>query len=77
MSKEVENLSEKIGEADQDEVYCISSGDEDCSKGMKSMNYQISDVVCFNNSVANLQYSVQIHIWRTKRNYVYFFPVLT
>ncbi|KAJ4844216.1 hypothetical protein Tsubulata_003085 [Turnera subulata] len=29
------NADEKKGEADQDDVYCISSGDDDCSKGMK------------------------------------------
>uniref|UniRef100_A0A5B7BSF7 Ribosomal RNA-processing protein 7 C-terminal domain-containing protein n=1 Tax=Davidia involucrata TaxID=16924 RepID=A0A5B7BSF7_DAVIN len=33
--KEDEKLLEKIGEAEQDEVYQISSGDEDCSRGMK------------------------------------------
>ncbi|KAJ4707173.1 Ribosomal RNA-processing protein 7 [Melia azedarach] len=33
--KESEGLAEKSTEADEDEVYLISSGDEDCSKGMK------------------------------------------
>uniref|UniRef100_A0A6N2LY09 Ribosomal RNA-processing protein 7 C-terminal domain-containing protein n=1 Tax=Salix viminalis TaxID=40686 RepID=A0A6N2LY09_SALVM len=34
-SKEDENIMEKRGETNQDEAYCISSGDEDYSKGMK------------------------------------------
>ncbi|CAK7335167.1 unnamed protein product [Dovyalis caffra] len=34
-SKEDEIILEKRGETNQDEAYCISSGDEDCSKGMK------------------------------------------
>lgn len=37
--KESEGLAEKSTEADEDEVYLISSGDEDCSKGMKSENW--------------------------------------
>ncbi|XP_011021156.1 PREDICTED: protein FAM133A-like isoform X4 [Populus euphratica] len=34
-SKEDENMLEKRGETNQDEACCISSGDEDYSKGMK------------------------------------------
>ncbi|KAL3568240.1 hypothetical protein D5086_030891 [Populus alba] len=34
-SKEDENMLEKRGETNQDEACCISSGDEDSSKGMK------------------------------------------
>lgn len=37
-SKEAKKSQEKAPEADFDDVYQISSGDEDCSKGMKSMN---------------------------------------
>ncbi|KAJ0099015.1 hypothetical protein Patl1_21555 [Pistacia atlantica] len=33
--KQDEDLTEKSREADQNEVYFISSGDDDCSKGMK------------------------------------------
>ncbi|KAI5591628.1 hypothetical protein BDE02_04G093300 [Populus trichocarpa] len=35
ISKEEENILEKRGETDHGEAYCISSVDEDCSKGMK------------------------------------------
>lgn len=38
-SMEDEKLPGKTKEADEDEVYHISSGDEDCSKGMKSMKH--------------------------------------
>lgn len=37
-SKEAKKSQEKAPGADFDDVYQISSGDEDCSKGMKSMN---------------------------------------
>ena len=36
-SRENVQLMEKSKAADEDEVYEILSGDEDCSKGMKSM----------------------------------------
>jgi hypothetical protein len=38
-SKEAERSQEKGQEAVSYDVHQISSGDEDCSKGMKSMNY--------------------------------------
>jgi ribosome maturation protein Sdo1 len=43
-SKEAEKSQEKRGEADQDEVYQISSVYEDCSKGIQSINYLIWDI---------------------------------
>lgn len=43
-SKEAKKSQEKAPEADSDDVYQISSGDEDCSKGMKSMNCQFCDI---------------------------------
>jgi hypothetical protein len=43
-SKEAEKSQEKRGEADQDDVYQISSVDEDCLKGMQSINYLIWDI---------------------------------
>lgn len=47
-SKEEENKVEKRGETDHGEAYCISSVDEDCSKGLKSM-YSYC-VICFSSS---------------------------
>ena len=38
-SKEAEKSQEKGQKADSNDVHQISSGDEDYSKGMKSMNY--------------------------------------
>jgi hypothetical protein len=43
-TKEAEKSQEKRGEADHDDVYQISSVDEDCSKGMQSINYLIWDI---------------------------------
>lgn len=39
--KEAEKSQKEEGGADKSEVYLISSGDEDSSKGMKSKNYSI------------------------------------
>lgn len=50
-SKEDENIMEKRGETNQDEAYCISSGDEDYSKGMKSM-HESYRVLCFSTSIS-------------------------
>jgi len=50
-SKEEENILEKRGETDHGEAYCISSVDEDCSKGMKSM-YESYRVICFSSSIS-------------------------
>ena len=38
-SKKDEKLLERREEPEQTEVYEISSGDDDCSRGMKSMQY--------------------------------------
>ncbi|KAL7234976.1 hypothetical protein ACSBR1_018450 [Camellia fascicularis] len=44
-SNKDEKLLEKRAESEQNEVYEISSGDEDCSRGMKSMNYYYSNAL--------------------------------
>jgi len=44
-------MLEKRGETNQDEACCISSGDEDYSKGMKSM-YESYCVLCFSTSIS-------------------------
>lgn len=43
--KKGETMPEKMEEAVHDGVYYISSGEEDSSKGMRSMNLKIGDVV--------------------------------
>lgn len=40
-SKEAEKSKKEEGGADKCDIYLISSGDEDSSKGMKSTNYSI------------------------------------
>lgn len=51
--KKNSKLMQEKNELDADEVYHISSGDEDCSKGMKSMAYDLHlkfiDVSRFSN----------------------------
>lgn len=42
-SKSKKTLERQV-EADQDDVYLISSGDEDCARGMKSMNYSFQNI---------------------------------
>jgi ribosomal RNA-processing protein 7 len=44
-------MLEKRGGTNQDEACCISSGDEDSSKGMKSM-YESYRVLCFSISIS-------------------------
>lgn len=46
LPKEVEHVVANNNEASEVEVYCISSGDDDCSKGMKSTNFRVSDISC-------------------------------
>lgn len=41
---ETEKSQEEGGEAGQDDVYQISSGDEDCSKGMQSISSGIHGI---------------------------------
>lgn len=54
-SSKVDELMEKRTEADQDEVFSISSGDEDCLKGMKSMKNRTVYVcvLIFHDMVSN------------------------
>lgn len=42
-----EELEENTRDADEDDVYMISSGDEDCSKGMKSKKHWTGEFFVF------------------------------
>lgn len=71
-SKEVEKLHEEGG-SNKKGIYLISSGDEDCSKGMKSMNYSICILLC----VCNLKGKIHSKVCGNQIFGPYYLPAKT